>query len=181
MTESRKGFRKVRPADERVYFIQAGTDGPIKIGRSTDPQVRLANLQTANHERLVLLGVLDLTVLGNPHAARLLEANLHRMLAADAIAGEWFRPSRHVRQTVYALLFAGHVANTDPSKLGKPSARALELAWTIKTAGTATREQGRELVRAMPLLEYASQLSAADEAGSADFSASSEGGKQEQG
>lgn len=39
-----------------VYFIRAGEDGPVKIGHSASPKARLWQMQTANHERLFLIG-----------------------------------------------------------------------------------------------------------------------------
>ncbi len=38
-----------------VYFIQAGENGPIKIGTSTVPQIHLDRLQQGNHEELNLV------------------------------------------------------------------------------------------------------------------------------
>ncbi len=34
-----------------IYFIQAGENGPIKIGQSDDPKERLKQLQVANPQR----------------------------------------------------------------------------------------------------------------------------------
>lgn len=38
-----------------VYFIQAGENGPVKIGVAKHVQRRMAFLQTGNHERLSLI------------------------------------------------------------------------------------------------------------------------------
>ena len=38
-----------------VYFIQAGANGPIKIGASTVPQIHLDRLQQGNHEELKIV------------------------------------------------------------------------------------------------------------------------------
>ena len=38
-----------------VYFIQAGENGPIKIGASAVPQIHLDRLQQGNHEVLNLV------------------------------------------------------------------------------------------------------------------------------
>ena len=38
-----------------IYFIQAGNDGPIKIGKAQSPKARLRELQTGNHEKLDLI------------------------------------------------------------------------------------------------------------------------------
>lgn len=68
-----------------LYFIQAGTDGPVKIGVATDVHSRLAALQTANADRLRLIG--------HQPGVGLVERTLHAALAGDRMAGEWFRPS----------------------------------------------------------------------------------------
>ncbi len=41
-----------------IYFIQAGKNGPIKIGKSENPKERLSQLQTANYQKLILLWIL---------------------------------------------------------------------------------------------------------------------------
>ena len=38
-----------------VYFIQAGANGPIKIGASSVPQIHLDRLQQGNHEELKIV------------------------------------------------------------------------------------------------------------------------------
>jgi hypothetical protein len=38
-----------------IYFVQQGTDGPIKIGVSTDPEQRLRTLQSSSPQPLTLL------------------------------------------------------------------------------------------------------------------------------
>jgi hypothetical protein len=45
------------PADrsEIVYFIQAESGGPVKIGKSTRPENRLRQLQTSHPVKLLLL------------------------------------------------------------------------------------------------------------------------------
>jgi hypothetical protein len=42
-----------------IYFIQAGMNGPIKIGFSDNVPNRLAALQTSNYEKLHLLASLQ--------------------------------------------------------------------------------------------------------------------------
>ena len=41
-----------------IYFIQAGNDGPIKIGKAQSPEARRRELQTGNHEKLNLIKVI---------------------------------------------------------------------------------------------------------------------------
>ena len=66
-----------------VYFIQAGV-GPIKIGLTVNPEVRLSGLQTANSEVLRLVAA----QLGG----RRLEMDYHNQFKAHHIRGEWFTP-----------------------------------------------------------------------------------------
>ena len=67
-----------------VYFVQAGTDGPIKIGIARNVKTRIDTLQIGNHERL--------TVLHASKGDQADEARLHRLLRAHRIRGEWFHP-----------------------------------------------------------------------------------------
>jgi hypothetical protein len=67
-----------------IYFVQRGTDGPVKIGKAVDPHARVRALQTANPEPLTLLAVAP----GN----RRREAQIHRRLASFRINGEWYKP-----------------------------------------------------------------------------------------
>lgn len=69
---------------KRVYFIQAGEAGPIKIGIAAHPMRRLAALQCARDEKLQLLAHMPGDV-G-------IEWSLHMKLAAHRINGEWFQP-----------------------------------------------------------------------------------------
>jgi hypothetical protein len=65
-----------------VYFVQSGSDGPIKIGWSRDVSRRVAELQTANAHVLVLLG----TVAGTMED----EAAFHARFAHLRMEAEWF-------------------------------------------------------------------------------------------
>lgn len=67
-----------------IYFIQAGEDGPIKIGCSDHLQSRMRNLQSYHYQELNLLG----TMPGNVDTER----KLHLRFAADRVRGEWFQP-----------------------------------------------------------------------------------------
>lgn len=66
-----------------IYFIRAGENGPVKIGRSRDPRRRLADLQVSHHETLCLLAVMD----GDEAE----EWTLHR--AFPPVRGEWCEPT----------------------------------------------------------------------------------------
>lgn len=65
-----------------TYFIQAGVDGPIKIGKADNPEKRLAELQTGSPESLRLIGKLQ-----GDH-----ERDLHNRFHKLHLRGEWFNP-----------------------------------------------------------------------------------------
>lgn len=85
------------PNQTWVYFVRRGEDGPIKIGISIRPDVRLGELQMGSPEPLTLLGVIegDYTT----------ERGLHRQFRYVHLRGEWFAPhpdlmayiERHIR------------------------------------------------------------------------------------
>jgi hypothetical protein len=81
----------VRPGERQgvVYFIQAGEDGPIKIGWSSDVEKRIAQLQTANAHKLILLG----TIPGSLQD----ESAIHAMFDHLRLEAEWFRDSPEIR------------------------------------------------------------------------------------
>lgn len=75
--------------DRFIYFIQSGGErGPVKIGITGDPQLRLKRLQTGSAEPLKLLG----TVKGD----EAMERAYHTRLAAHCVRGEWFRTDPEV-------------------------------------------------------------------------------------
>lgn len=77
-----------------VYFAQGPGDlDPIKIGWSTNPWVRLLEMQTANWAVLRLIGLIEIPV-KDPAAGsgyQSLERRLHEHFAPFRIRGEWFR------------------------------------------------------------------------------------------
>lgn len=68
-----------------VYFIQAGEAGPVKIGHSARPRLRLANMQIGNPDRLRIIRLFEG---GAPE-----ELALHERFAEHRIVGEWFSPA----------------------------------------------------------------------------------------
>lgn len=70
-----------------VYFVQSGNGGPVKIGRSASPRVRISSLQTASPYDLRILAVMP--------GAAVVERAFHEAFVGDRIRanGEWFRPS----------------------------------------------------------------------------------------
>jgi len=67
-----------------VYFIQAGDDGPIKIGITKNVESRRAGLQPGSPIVLSLLCAIPGT--------RANERMLHKHFADDRLHGEWFNP-----------------------------------------------------------------------------------------
>ena len=67
----------------RVYFIRSDS-GPIKIGASVNPEVRLQDLQNSSPEKLCLMGHI--------HGGFELERLIHEKFGAYRMHGEWFRP-----------------------------------------------------------------------------------------
>jgi hypothetical protein len=67
-----------------IYFVRAGEPGrPIKIGFAKDVHSRVADLQVAQPDTLVLLGVMA----GGPA----IERELHEHFQRLHLRGEWFR------------------------------------------------------------------------------------------
>jgi hypothetical protein len=75
-----------------LYFIEAVDTGYIKIGRSVNPERRLAQLSTGSPNQLVLLGQIS--------GGSELEAELHRSFGNLRERGEWFRTSGELKQFI---------------------------------------------------------------------------------
>lgn len=67
-----------------LYVIQAGEDGPVKIGVSDNPAERLRTLQQANAEELRVLCCWSTLTTE--------EKDWHRQFAHARLRGEWFEP-----------------------------------------------------------------------------------------
>ncbi len=83
-----------------IYFIQAGDDGPIKIGQSDNPEERMAQLQTANASELKLLWVYS----GDDWS----ESDIHNQLTDHLIRGEWFSPDEDIFDLIKNGATCGH-------------------------------------------------------------------------
>lgn len=75
-----------------TYFLQAGVDGPIKIGSTRNLAVRLRTLMTMSPIRLRLLGVMK-----GDH-----EDTCHMRLGVYRIHGEWFAAEEPVLEFIRA-------------------------------------------------------------------------------
>ena len=94
------GMRNASP--DHLYVIGEGKGcGVVKIGRSSNPADRLAEIQTGNHKKMRLLYV-------EPDAGHI-ERRVHQQFTKMHISGEWFDfgawdPVAAVREAVEALL-----------------------------------------------------------------------------
>jgi len=78
-----------------VYIMRAGDK--CKIGKASNPERRLAELQTGNPQRIRLLACIPCK--SEKHALEL-ERVAHRLFRHDGMRGEWFHFSRRLRRFV---------------------------------------------------------------------------------
>lgn len=73
-----------------IYFIgiKGEADGPIKIGKTSNLEQRLAAHQVSNHKELELLAFVE--------CPRPIEEWIHKLFADDKIRGEWFKQSERL-------------------------------------------------------------------------------------
>lgn len=81
-------------AERYIYFIQAITGGPIKIGSAVNIADRIKSLQTGSASPLCLL----VSVVGTVKDERA----LHRQLREYRFSGEWFSPDGEVLAVISA-------------------------------------------------------------------------------
>lgn len=77
-----------------VYFIQQGSNGPVKIGYTQDAkrlQRRLVSLQCGNPERLYVRAILE-------NAGPASEERIHRTFGRHRLRGEWFTCHKGLRR-----------------------------------------------------------------------------------
>ena len=82
--DQRKRANARRAAQCHVYFVQAGENGPVKVGVAVDVERRMGELQCANFLPLTLLKTIKGTA---DH-----EFRIHCRLLNFCIRGEWFHP-----------------------------------------------------------------------------------------
>jgi hypothetical protein len=84
-----------------VYFLQVEGGGPIKVGASANPEVRLCCLQVWSPYTLVMLAQFP--------GGYVEEGYIEHRFAVDLIRGEWFRPSVDLLSYIEACRIAGRV------------------------------------------------------------------------
>ena len=86
-----------------VYFIQAGENGPIKIGASSVPEMHLDRLQQGNHEELRLIAVIP--------GERSLEKKVRADLKAFELGRKWFHATDEVLNYIEKIRLAEYEAS----------------------------------------------------------------------
>lgn len=112
----------------RVYFIQEGEDGPIKIGVSQNVPARLKDLQTSHASSLRLLHTIPGTYAD--------EQRLHSSFDHLRIQNEWFLPAPELLSWISQA--GGAVVGTVSAGGAHawPTARHVPLHWSIHVLGS---------------------------------------------
>lgn len=121
----------------KVYFVSA--PGRIKIGFTTQPEVRLAHLQATDMERLEVIGTID--------GSRSDETALHDKLESHRLRGEWFSDNEEVR-AVISLFLSGKLKfarKQSPTQLNIAGADADVRAQVIRDSLAELRRLGEEV------------------------------------
>lgn len=84
--------RKACSEESFLYFIEALDSGFIKIGRSVNPERRLAQLSTGSPSKLVILGKIS--------GGSKLEMDLHKRFGLSREKGEWFKITNELRDFI---------------------------------------------------------------------------------
>ena len=102
-----------------IYAIRAGQGGPVKFGIARNPKSRMSELQTGNHEKLVLSACVDI-----PDSC---EKQIHHWLRQERLHGEWFKPTEKTLDVLADLqirqVIGGDHFNPDPDAYGAEYAR----------------------------------------------------------
>jgi hypothetical protein len=96
----RKGF---------VYFIGPLSEGPVKIGASTNPSVRLTTLRNASPDEVYILGLIP----ADDCFAE--ERAIHARFGSLHIRGEWFRRSEELSALISQFATPIRTRHTQPS------------------------------------------------------------------
>lgn len=75
-----------------LYFIEAVGTGFIKIGRSSNPELRLKQLSTGSPNDLVIIGAIS--------GGSKVESELHRQFSFLRERGEWFKATDELRNFI---------------------------------------------------------------------------------
>lgn len=98
-------WKKPSKQKPKVYFIQAGFSGDIKIGFSYNIEKRLKVLQTSHSEKLRILAALN--------GDRIVELELHQRFGSYRKKGEWFEPHPELMQFISVLIAPASLKECD--------------------------------------------------------------------
>lgn len=110
-----------------IYFLQSGSDGPVKIGLSSRPGRRAPELQTGNPRELLLRHVVP--------GDRSVEKQLHNRFEPARIRGEWF--GREYLPIIIA--FSGGLADRMVHAYDGSGAPPFLVGGDVRTAGELGR------------------------------------------
>src|SRR5512146_364461 len=91
------GYSVVDEAVEGLYFIYSEEPKSMKVGISTKPLTRLANLSTGSPSRLHLVFYSRLF-------GKVAEETLHRQLSDHRRTGEWFKWNAEVQGFILGVI-----------------------------------------------------------------------------
>lgn len=109
-----------------VYFLQAVTGGPIKIGLAGSVEERVKAIQSCSPSRLRILAKAN----GDGRA----ETWLHRHFKDSRLHGEWFRPSSRLMLLIESVR-AGHCLPRIPIRVPKKRSQECPAARVIAKCG----------------------------------------------
>jgi hypothetical protein len=105
-----------------IYFVQCGTDGPIKIGCTQGCVVgRVRQLQGLSPH--------EMTPLCAHEGDRRVEHQLHKLFAAYRIRGEWFEPAKPILDHIKLFQGLDYYNKLHRPDLRRAVGRSLRKLW----------------------------------------------------
>ena len=100
-----------------VYMIQAGENGPVKIGKAERPALRLREIQRLNHAKLRIIRLFE--------GGRAEERRLHQIFAAFRMHGEWFELTSLMLRGNFGLTPISKNIRNDAHRSERPGSKAI--------------------------------------------------------
>jgi len=114
-------------------YVAMRADGAVKIGTSTNPDLRMKKLEHSEGQRMVLLRVIDGTY---PH-----EKWMHINFVDDHIYGEWFK----FNPTMMTVLIPEDLGVAEQKRLEFPRKPDPKLAGTFSEEVAAIKELNKRM------------------------------------
>lgn len=115
-----------------VYGIQAGDNGPIKIGESADVLKRIRSLRTGHHEAL---RIVYFDWQADRVTRKAIERRLHQQFRGRRLRGEWF--SADILPELEEIQFPAELIRT---RIDKNYDRAIEILNALQPQSPNTTE-----------------------------------------